>query len=629
MNTNNCNVKRWILPKPINEDEIANINLNITLQKVLIRRGINLNDEFDEYITPSELPNPEDHFNELCKATERIIQACNRKEQIAICGDYDADGITSTVLLVELLSILGARVKPYIPSRQDEGYGLNLNMINQIKNQKIKLIITVDNGISAFDAIKKANEYGMDLIITDHHKIPDSQLDIFSLIHPERAPINSPYKYLAGVGIAYLLAKNICKKLNFDINNTTANVYFCIGTIADMAPLKGANRKWLKECLPKINITSNKGIKSIMRKLSIDKIDITSEDIGYKIAPLINSVGRIGDPKLIIDLFTNESNESVDKLTRVCFAMNKERKRITSLIEQEALKIALIEYGIERKFLVLANKEWHPGIIGIVAARMVDKFNLPTAILGKANNGNYTGSIRSNKRLKVNHALDECDDLLIAHGGHSAAAGFSIKEENIQRLRERLDSIANREFKNVNLINSIKPDAYINLKDINLELYSQLTLIGPFGVMNPAPIFWTRKCKILDIYKLKGNHLKMTLDDGTSKIDAIKWNGSIQLKKNDLIDVAFNIEINTWKKTRSLQLNLIDIKNHKNQIDLQLHDQIYKCQLTDNKNILITNSKGQSFSSDSSISSEYLNAKQKLFARKILCFAEIALGKAA
>jgi len=622
-------VNRWILPKPINEDDITNINLNHTLQAVLIRRGIDLNNEFDEYITPSDLPNPEEHFDELSKATQRIIKACLEKEKIAICGDYDADGITSTVLLVELLSILGAIVKPFIPSRQDEGYGLNENMINNINNQGIKLVITVDNGISAFAAIKKSVDLGIDLIITDHHKIPDKKLNIFSLIHPEKTPINSPYKYLAGVGIAYLLAKNICEKIDYDINISTANIFFCIGTIADMAPLKGANRKWLKECLPKINSTTNKGIKSIMKKLSIHNVDITSDDIGFKIAPLINAVGRIGDPNLIIDLFTNKSNDSVVKLTNDCFNMNRERKRLTSLVEQEALEIAVSEYRSDRKFLVLTKREWHPGIIGIVAARIAEKFNLPTALLAQANDGNFRGSIRSNNKLMVNQALAECDDLLIAHGGHSAAAGFSIKNENIDKLREKLNQIANREFKDINLYKSITPDAFISFDQINYNFYRQLTLIGPFGIMNPTPIFWARKCKILDIYKLKGDHLKMTLNDGTSTIEAIKWNGSIELKKQDLIDIAFYIEINRWKKLNTLQLNILDIKHHKDIVSLQLHSRMYKCQLMDTKNILITNSKGQSFSSDLSISSENLNVDQKVFAKKILTFAKIALGKAA
>ncbi len=629
MKTDNDRLIRWILPKPVKEEEIDNINLNYSLKKVLIRRGIDLDNEFYEYISPSELPNPEDHFNDLFKATQRIIDACGRNEQIAICGDYDADGITSTVLLVELLSILGANVTPYIPSRQDEGYGLNLNMINEINNKQTKLIITVDNGISAFEAIKKAKYYGIDLIITDHHKIPDKKLDIYSLIHPEKTPIHSPYKYLAGVGIAYLLAKNICNKLNFDINNTSANAFFCIGTVADMAPIKGANRKWLKECLPKINSTTNRGIKSILTKLSMDNLEITSDDIGYKIAPLINAVGRIGDPKIVIDLFTSKSQLSINKLTKECFAMNSERKRITSLIEKEATEIAQTEYICNRKFFVLTKKEWHPGIIGIVAARIVDKFNLPTAVIAKAKDGNFRGSIRSNERIKVNRALDECSDLLIAHGGHSAAAGFSIKGENISMLRERLNIIASREFKNIDLNKCIKPDSYLCLNDINDDFYKQLCLIGPFGIMNPAPIFWTRKCKIIEIHKLKGDHLKIIINDGTSSISAIKWNSSMKLMKNDLIDIAFHIEINRWNKINQLQLNILDIKKHKKIIDLQLHNRIYKCHINDNKDIIITNSKGQCISSDLSLSSENLNTKQKVFAKKILTYAEIALGKAA
>ena len=622
-------VKRWILPKPIKDENLVSCNLDPILQKVLLRRGIDIHNELDEYLLPSELPNAELHFNQLSNATHRIIRACKRNEKIAVCGDYDADGITSTVLLVELLSLLGAKVEGYIPSRQDEGYGLNLNMINDINNKDIKLVITVDNGVSAFPAIERSNQYGIDLIITDHHKIPEQKLDVFSLIHPEEAPINSPYKHLAGVGIAYLLAINICKKLNYDINNSTAKVLFCIGTVADMAPLKGANRKWLKECLPLITSSQNRGIKSILKKLSIDSNNITSDDIGYKIAPLINSVGRISDPKIIIDLLLNDSTDTIEKITNECFAINRKRKKITSIIEEEALEIAHDQFRSNRKFLVISNREWHPGVIGIVAARIVDKFNLPTAILAEANDGNFRGSIRSNNRLMVNLALDECKDLLIAHGGHSAAAGFSIKEDNIQKLNEMLNNIAIREFKNVDLNKSIKPDAKLQFSHINVDFYRQLSKIGPFGIMNPKPIFWARKCCIVDIYKLKGNHLKMIINDGTTSIEGIQWNSPLEYKINDLIDIAFYIEINKWKKTKSIQLNIIDIKKHTDTIKLKIHNKVYKCQITDNKDILITNSKGLCFSSDISKSSTNLNTKQIVFAKKILTFAEIALGKAA
>ncbi len=628
MKTDNNQVKTWILPKPVKETEKDNCSLNYILQKVLIRRGFDLNNELDEYITPKELPNPEVHFSELKKATDRIIDACTRNDQIAICGDYDADGMTSTVLLVELLTLHGAHVTPYIPSRQEEGYGLNVDMISDINSKQIKLIITVDNGISAFDAIKKAKEFGIDLIITDHHRIPDQKLDIHSLIHPENTPNNSPYKYLAGVGIAYLLGKNICNKLNSDINNTTANVLFSIGTVADMAPLKGANRKWLKDFMPKISSTNNKAVKSIIKKLSINENDITTEDIGYKIAPLINSVGRISDPEIIIDLLTNKSKESIDRIANKCIEINKERKRLTALIEEEALEIAKTQYFNGTKFLVLAKREWHPGIIGIVAARIVDKFNLPTAILSLANDGKYRGSIRSNSLLKVNLALEECNDLLIAHGGHSDAAGFSIKEENIVKLMARLNNIAKNEFKNIDLNKAIKPEAYIRLADINYDFYRQLSLMGPFGIMNPAPIFWTRKCKITKISKLNGGHIIMILNDGTSSINAIKWNETTKLKKDDLIDIAFYIEVNKWKKNNNLQLNIIDIKSHNKVIELKIHKRIYKCQLIENSAVLITNTNGECISSDFSMNSTNINTSQLAFVKKILAFAEIALGKA-
>ena len=271
MKINTSEITKWILPQPININEINNCQINYTLQKVLYRRGFNLEYELIDFITPSELPNPESHFTELNKATQRIIKACTSNEKIAICGDYDADGITSTVLLVELFSKLGGNAIPFIPSRKEDGYGLNLKMINDINSKEIKLAITVDNGISAFDAINKANELDIDLIITDHHKITDKNIDIYSLIHPEQTPENSPYKFLAGVGVAYMLAKNICNKLNFNIDQTTAKELFCIGTIADMAPLIGANRKWLKEYLPKINTTENIGIRTILRKLELEK----------------------------------------------------------------------------------------------------------------------------------------------------------------------------------------------------------------------------------------------------------------------------------------------------------------------------------------------------------------------
>ncbi len=627
MKKENNDIKKWILPKPININLKSKLIFSQTLQKVLIRRGIIIEKELNEYLFPPNLPNMDSHFQDLNKASERIIQACNVKDKIAICGDYDADGITSTYLLVELLSDLGADAIPYIPSRKEDGYGLNTKMIDEIYKKGIRLVITVDNGISAFEAIQHSRSLGIDLIITDHHKIPDKQLDFFALIHPEKAPIDSPYKYLAGVGIAYMLAKYICNIKKINIDDTSANVLFCIGTIADMAPLLGANRKWLKECLPKIRNCKNIGIRAIFRKLNFDKTGITTNDIGYKIAPVINAVGRIDDPGLIIDLFTSNSEKESNKLANKCIAVNKLRRTMTLQIEDEAIDIINKTKDNKTNFIVVTKSDWHIGVIGIVAARILEKYNLPTAILSEANDGLYRGSIRSNHLLKANKVLYECDYLLESYGGHSAAGGFTIKKENIKKLENKLNKLACVAINNMNIEKVIKPEAHLKFKQINYQLYDQLELLGPFGMKNEQPVFWSCGCTLEDIYIINQKHTKLSLSDGTGIIDGIKWNYKKNLQIKDKIDIAFHIEKNNWKHSSKLQLNILDVKKHTNIKNIHLHNRLYTCKLNGNNDIIIKNNIGNCISSDIIENLNFSSKKEELFAKKILSFAEIALGE--
>tara|TARA_B100000700_G_scaffold319593_1_gene415079 strand:- start:2187 stop:4076 length:1890 start_codon:yes stop_codon:yes gene_type:complete len=619
-------VKKWILPAPIEIKEIVDFPLNLTLQKVLARRGITLEKELLEIISPPKLPNFEEHFTELNKATDRIIKACDKKERIAICGDYDADGITSTVLLIEILTILGAEAIAFIPSRMDDGYGLNIKMVDKMNEQNIKLAITVDNGISAQEAIERTKELNIDLIITDHHKIPNHKLSIYSLIHPEKTPENSPYRYLAGVGIAYLIAQNICLKLGFDINKSTAKELFCIGTIADMAPLKGANRIWMKEFLPKIKLTNNMGLKAIIKKLFLEDEEITTEDIGYKIAPVINAVGRINDPNLIIKLLTNKSTIDLNKLASDCIKINKKRRKMTSVLEEEAIKIVEKNNRKKTQFLVISEKEWHSGIIGIVAARILDKYNKPTAILSGAKNGLFRGSVRSNNLIKVNKALSSCKSILISYGGHSSAGGFTIKEENIKLLEEKLNMYAKQQITNNKQNKTINPEAHISFRDINFTFYDELSLVGPFGVENQPPIFWTRKCRVINLNKINDKHIKLLLKDKTGYIHAIRWNNNQKLNINDLIDIAFYIEKNKWKGQMNIQLNIVDIKHFKEVIELYIHDRSYKCKIINENDILITNSVGKSISSNKITNYTNTESSYSLFAKKIFSLAKIALA---
>ncbi len=623
----NTEIKKWILPKPIDKEAISNCPIGHTLQKVLLRRGLDIENELAHFLKPPTLPIEDEHFRDINKATNRIIDACCKNEKIAICGDYDADGITSTVLLLELFIKLGADARAFIPSRQEDGYGLNERIINKIHSEGIKLAITVDNGISAFEAIRRSKELNIDLIITDHHKITKNDIGIFALIHPELTPLNSPYKYLAGVGIAYMIAINICKKLNYNIDNTSAKELFCIGTIADMAPLIGANRKWLKDNLPKFLSTNNKGLKSIIHKLKIKHKYIKTDDIGFKIAPLINAVGRIGDPKLIIDLLMTKSDKDAMKLVDKCIATNIERRLMTTSIEVEALLLADNYLNTKTKFLVISKREWHPGIIGIVASRLLDRFNLPTAILSEADNGLFRGSVRSNNLLKVNKALEECHGILISQGGHSAAGGFTIREERIIDLRKKLNDFANKEIKKDDLVKTIKPEAHITISDINISFYDQLMLIGPFGMFNPAPVFWARKCTIVDIIILKDKHTKLILSDGSGIIEAIKWNDNLSYKSNQIVDIAFYVELNEWKNVMKLQLNIIDIKKYSEVIKIFVHEREYKCMVNNEKYIEITNKKGDKVNSKSLTNLTTKMDKKTAFAKKILSFAEIALAR--
>ena len=620
-------IQSWLLPQPINNAYNSTLELNYILQKVLIRRGLRTEKELDIFLEPAKLPKPQTHFPELDKASNRIIDACKKNQKIAICGDYDADGMTSTVLLVEILSLIGGDIIPYIPSRKEDGYGLNTKMIEAINKNNINLIITVDNGISAVEAIKKANEYNIDIIITDHHKIPKNIPEIFALVHPELTPKDSPYKYLAGVGIAYMIAKSICTKTNISIENSSAIELFCIGTVADMAPLVGANRRWLKDGLPKLNTTKNKGLKAIIKKLGISNSFINTEEIGFKIAPLINAVGRIGDPNLVIELLTSASDKNCKKLTDICIEMNKYRRKITEETVTKAINIVETTIKSQPYFLVISKEDWNAGIIGIVAARLLDKYNVPTAIIGGESNGIYRGSVRSNTLLKVNEVLRECKNILESYGGHSAAGGFSIKESNISRLNNQLNTIAKREIVTSSFLKSVKPEAHLDFDEINFDFYNQLESIGPFGMQNPKPLFWTRNCKILEIYELKGNHIKLKLKHHSTIIEAIKWNNSDIFKVNDKIDIAYYLEISTWKKKTKLQLNLVALRQFQNNIQLFLHKKIYKCSLLDDKLVKITNEKGEIIISNQ-IKYLKFNIKNKNYIKKLFSFAEITLGVA-
>ncbi len=512
---------------------------------------------------------------------------------MAICGDYDADGMTSTALLINALNEMGFKTVAAIPSRIEDGYGLNTKMISKLQELGVKLVITVDNGINAFEAIDLANNLNIDVIITDHHQIKDSLPKSYALIHPHKTPSNSEYKNLAGVGLAYILASTLAVEVNKLSSLKIALDLFCIGTIADMAPVTGFNRYLLKKGLKIIHLTECKGLSALYKQCRFNHNQITAREISFQIAPRINAVGRIGNPDLVLNLFSETDSTIANQLAKECDKINNKRRNISETIESEAKAILEADKNIEHSFILIAQSHWHPGVIGIVASRIVEEFNRPTALLAKSNDGLFRASVRSPHGFSVIGALEDCSSLLETFGGHPLAGGFTIKGENINELHDRLNTIADDWLKNTLHSSFIRPEAYLKLSEINSSFWAKLSELEPFGISNPRPLFWSRKCKIDQLKILKGGHTKFTFSQDNLQIDGIKWRARYTNNIPELVDIAFYISLNKWRNKEQFQLEIIGIKPSEDICLLNKSGQIYKCYGNSDSYAMIENSVGK------------------------------------
>jgi len=582
---------RWLVPLHVsNEFEWFGL-LPPELEILLRRRGYESKELIKEYLFPSSLPDVNEHFPELQKAVERLQKACNTNETVAICGDYDADGMTSTALLTNVLKELGADPKPIIPSRHEDGYGININIVNRIYKRDIKLIVTVDNGVSAHQAIEEANKLDIQVILSDHHIIKNALSGVYALIHPETTPKNSPYKVLAGVGLAYIIASELCRRIGDPKPLSLSRDLFCIGTIADMSSLNGANRFLTKQWINKLVNTKSLGLKGLLMKSKIDKLSLTSEDISFKIAPRINSIGRISDPKLILDLFLEQDEKNVKDLVDKCETINTERRLIVDQSQQEALYILSKENIQNIHFIFLAQSHWHKGVIGLIASRTMEKYSKPSAILTEDSEGIFRGSVRSPPGFNVVEALDKCSKHLEQYGGHSAAAGFTVKAKNINKLQESLNEIARSHFEmNGQLL--LKPEVYLNLTEIDQKFLDKLNLFEPFGVGNPKPLFWVRGVEVIKQYYLNKKHLSLVLQQNEFQIKAMIWNSSIPRLTSPKVDIVFNIDKSNYNNKSEHLINIKAVKEFTKLEKFSLKNRTYYCSIEDGK-LEITNMEGR------------------------------------
>ena len=553
--------QRWQLPAPIQiNPELRSSGLSDPLLAVLQRRGFEDAEAITALLEPPDAPDPRRHFPDLAKAVQRLRQACKAGERLAICGDYDADGMTSTALLVGVLRLLGAQPQAAIPSRLDDGYGLNSGMVERLAADGIQLLVTVDNGVAAREALLRAEALQVDVVVTDHHTLPEQLPPLLALLHPACTPERSPYRGLAGVGLAYVLAMALARNCRSEQGLAMARDLFCIGTIADMAPLQGVNRRWLMDGLPALKRSGLVGLQALQQVAGLDDAPVDATAVGFQIAPRINAVGRLGDPQLVVDLLTTNNQEEALELARQCEQLNRQRRDLCDAIEAEAR--ALVEADGEQRspFLLLAQSHWHHGVIGIVAARLVDHFGLPVALLAAEGEGRLRASVRAPRGFAVDAALQACSDLLERHGGHPAAGGFTVRAKQLTALHERLNERARCWLVEQGGLRRVEPEALVRLEELTPSFWRQLQRLEPFGSGHPAPLLWSSRCQISQQRLLRGGHLQLTLRQGEATMRAIawRWGGSETLPKE--VDVAFQLRLNRWNGTEQLQLELAALR---------------------------------------------------------------------
>ncbi|MEA5512621.1 single-stranded-DNA-specific exonuclease RecJ [Nodularia sp. UHCC 0506] len=601
--------QRWeIYPQqPEFAQNLANvINVSPIIGQLLINRGMTTAEAAQGFLNPESLilPSPLEEFPDLAVSVELLQQAIASQAKIAICGDYDADGMTSTALLLRSLRSLGAQINYAIPSRMHDGYGINNRIVEEFHSEGVELIITVDNGISAYEPIARARELGLNVIVTDHHDIPPKLPPANAILNPKLIAESSPYRSVAGVGVAYILAVSLAQQLG-EIKGLVQPMLalFTLGTIADLAPLTGVNRRWVKRGLKHLPKSNLPGIKALIQVAGLQVREegeeagsrrkdageqgagsreqgaggkspsvssaksLKPEDIGFRLGPRINAIGRIGDPQTVIELLTTDDMAIALERATQCELTNISRQQMCEEIEQEAIAYVEAKFVSDLpkdRVLVVVQPDWHHGVIGIVASRLVERYGVPVFIGTYEDEGHIRGSARGIPEFNVFDALQYCHDLLGKFGGHKAAGGFSFPTENLEILRSRLSEFANQCLELQHLKPLLKIDAQADLHQLHQQLYQQINALHPCGMENPDPLFWTSGVQVIEQKIVGKGHIKLTLSqtihDQQYKIKAIAWRWGDYFPLPPRVDIAYKLRENHFNGNTTIELELLGVR---------------------------------------------------------------------
>jgi single-stranded-DNA-specific exonuclease len=557
-------IKRWEVAPTIPPDAIQELSgYPPILRQILYNRGYHTHELARQYLEAQPPPGCEP-FNlfGLPQAIDRISSAIQRHENIVVYGDYDADGVTATALLGLALKSLGAVVKEYIPNRFDEGYGLNLDAIRMLSEQGVNLIITVDCGIRSWDEAELAQSFGIDLIITDHHHPLDDLPPAFAVINPKQAGDPYPEKNLAGVGLAYKLVEALA--LSGQYPNLDSHEYLdlvALGTVADLVPLTGENRSLVRAGLKLIRQPLRQGMMALIGVSGLIPSRITTSEIGFSLAPRLNASGRLESALNSLHLLTSQDPLEVGQLAQWLEVQNRDRQKIMRDIQAKAEKQIIIDDQVPL-LLFAADREYNPGVVGLAASRLTEQYYRPSIIASVG--GEYTrGSCRSIPEFHITQALDQCKDLLAHHGGHAAAAGFTVSNELLPDLITRMRAIAEEQLKDVDLRPKIIAEAEVPLSDLKPDLLKYIAWLQPTGMGNPMPVFRSNDLKVSrqKAVGADGSHLKFTVTDGNITYDAIAFRQGYWIAQiPSRIDLMYTFELNEFNGQVTLQLNVKDIK---------------------------------------------------------------------
>lgn len=525
--------------------------------RLLFSRGIKDEDSLTRFLAPS-LDDLHDPYllHDMDKAVNRIRRAIEQGEFILVYGDYDADGMTSASILKETLEQLGAECLVYLPNRFTDGYGPNASVYKYfIEQQGISLIVTVDNGVAGHEAIDLAQSMGVDVIVTDHHSLPEVLPDAHAIVHPEHPESDYPFKHLAGCGVAFKLACALLEEVQVELLDLVA-----IGTIADMVSLTDENRIMVQYGLEVLRNTQRIGLQELFEIAGISNGDVTEETIGFQLAPRLNALGRLDDPNPAIELLTGFDDKEVSEIALMIQDKNEERKEIVQAIYEEAKSLVDPNKSVQ----VLAKEGWNPGVLGIVAGRLLEELG-QTVIVLNIEDGRAKGSARSIEAVDIFEALNPHRELFIAFGGHAGAAGMTLEAEQLDALSEILENYVKDKGIDAKGKNTLYLDEELDLESLSLETVKSFERLAPFGMDNQKPVFYIRDFQVENARSMGAgdSHLKLKISKGTASFEVVAFgqgSKATEFSQVKQLELAVTLSVNQWNGQTTLQLMMVDAR---------------------------------------------------------------------